>query len=710
MTDVQESQNISSITDRFLAYMMDWSIIISVNLIIWPIIATYVEDSTSVIIILFMETIVFYNVLFEILLKGQTPGKKSRNIKIVKLDGSLPHLGHYLLRWIARPLNFLCLGLIAFVKIRGRKGWQLTDLISKTVVIRKKDEIVETIAEPKIKDKPEVPNSLIDNIAEASKNARKIYLLFIGLLAYSALTAVSTSDRRIILNEPAHLPVINLDVSLDGFFILAPILSIFIFIYFQLYLHKLKRLIDDLRKNYQPIKEDQEIYPWMINFVDELGYGFIAATQRFIVKFSIWWSLPTVLTFLALWYIKKHHPVLMGIVGIMPLIGTFIVIVFFIHYQQPAGYNFNFNSLHIKAFLKKNKEMRIMLIAILILEIYIFTVFIPRALRGEQMFGSWPAVDLSNQNLVNRQDEEFKTVYWANQRQAKLQGANLRGTILKRADLRDANLQGANLIEALLQGANLRTANLKGANLSEARMQGTDLQNADLSNVNIQGAKLDSADLRGVIIDNSNLIDANLTGAKFDTVSILNDAVFSNNQIDLEWLRDEINFKNINLRAIPDTLSNDSVKKMITKNNFFDLWFNPSGSGLCNMFELQHDGKVVMDFASNLIWQQGGSQERMNFEDAKKWIKELNQNGYAGFHDWRLPTLEEAMSLMEPEQKNGRNINPIFGVKQWLIWTADAYQGAAGQQWIVLFDFSAAPTPSAITHYVRAVRFGQSSP
>jgi len=240
MTDVPEPQTIASIKDRFLAYIMDWAIIIGMNLVILPIIATYVENSTSIIIVLFMITIVFYNHLFEIFLKGQTPGKKSRNIKIVKLDGSLPHLDHYFLRWIGRPLNFISLGLVAFVKIRGQKGWQLTDLISKTVVIRKEDRIVETIAESKIEDKPKVPNSLIDNIAEASKNARKIYLLFIGVLAYSALTVVSTSDRRIILNEPARLPVINLDVSLDGFFILAPILSIFIFFYFQLYLHKFR--------------------------------------------------------------------------------------------------------------------------------------------------------------------------------------------------------------------------------------------------------------------------------------------------------------------------------------------------------------------------------------------------------------------------------------------------------------------------------------
>ena len=67
------------------------------------------------------------------------------------------------------------------------------------------------------------------------------------------------------------------------------------------------------------------------------------------------------------------------------------------------------------------------------------------------------------------------------------------------------------------------------------------------------------------------------------------------------------------------------------------------------MFELQHEGKVVMDYATNLVWQQGGSSEYMEYEQAVNWVEELNRSGYAGFNDWRLPTLEEAMSLMERE-------------------------------------------------------------
>ena len=126
--------------------------------------------------------------------------------------------------------------------------------------------------------KQEAPEWLIENIAEASKNARKIYFLYIGFLAYCALTVFSTTDRQIILNETAHLPIVNLDVSLNGFFILAPIIAILVFLYFQLYLHRIKGLVTDLRDNYLPI-EKRRLYPWMINIAEDPEPGAVGKLQ-----------------------------------------------------------------------------------------------------------------------------------------------------------------------------------------------------------------------------------------------------------------------------------------------------------------------------------------------------------------------------------------------------------------------------------------------
>ena len=49
----------------------------------------------------------------------------------------------------------------------------------------------------------------------------------------------------------------------------------------------------------------------------------------------------------------------------------------------------------------------------------------------------------------------------------------------------------------------------------------------------------------------------------------------------------------------------------------------------------------------------------------------LNAGGHAGYRDWRLPTAEEAASLMEKTPIDGRHIDPVFGRGVNFIWTAD---------------------------------------
>ncbi len=651
MADAQKSKSIPDLQiapfkDRSLAYLIDCLVITGSHLLVWPVVLTHVAFNI-VLFLLIVLTIVFYDLLFKISMKGQTPGMKARQIKVVRLDGSRPRFDRYLVRWIMRPLDFLFLGMVAFLRIKGRKGRQLSELASGTIVIRA-EKISETISEAKTDDKPEAPPALLANIAEASRNARSIYLLFVGLLAYTALTVASTSDRRLILNEPARLPVINLDVPLDGFFILAPFLAIFMFVYCQLYLHKLKRLFDDLRTNFRPIAEEREIYPWMLNFAAELGSGFVARTQRFIVNFSLWWSLPMVLMLLAAWYLKKHDPLLSVVVGIMPLLGTLLVIAFWMQYQQAPGNP-----------LKLTGAMRSLLAIVLVFEIYFFGFFMPRALRGERLIGTWPAVDLSYQNLVNK---ESGGTFWVNLRNARLQGADFTGAILEKADLRQAHLEGAKLVEADLRTANLSGANLRGANLTDVRLD---------------SAKLDSADFGGGNIH-----------FKIDTVQF---SALKGNKSPLRHTAEE-------------TLSEESVKVLLRDKGFYDRLRNPSGAGYLNRFEAQENGKVIYDHVSGLTWQQSGSEDSKTFENANAYIDTINAQKYAGFDGWRLPTLEEAMSLMERERKNGRLYNdPVFDKTQMWIWTAD--KSSASIAWVVYFNFGYCTSfPVDRGFYVRAVR------
>ena len=104
------------------------------------------------------------------------------------------------------------------------------------------------------------------------------------------------------------------------------------------------------------------------------------------------------------------------------------------------------------------------------------------------------------------------------------------------------------------------------------------------------------------------------------------------------------------------------------------------------------DDKVVIDYATGLMWHQSGSSKNMSWKRAKRWVTELNEKNYAGFSDWRLPTLDEAVSLLEPNEKNDNQfIDPMFDKAQSSIWTCDSNVSSASlkldRAWSVNFIY-----------------------
>ncbi len=219
--------------------------------------------------------------------------------------------------------------------------------------------------------KPEDSQWLIDNIAEASKNTRKIYLLYLGFLAYCALTAISTTDRTLVLNEPAHLPIVNVGVPLEGFFIFAPILAIFTFIYLQLYLQNLDRLKSKLRSEYKKV-DSSRLYPWIVNVIDDPEPGFVGFIQKLFVNFALGWTLPIVLSVFALVYIKKHDLFMSYYLVSLPFIAMILVVSF----KRKTV------SMKLPELIKKRKLAFVLVVIMIIGEIFFMAFIIPRSMEG----------------------------------------------------------------------------------------------------------------------------------------------------------------------------------------------------------------------------------------------------------------------------------------------------------------------------------------
>jgi len=147
---------------------------------------------------------------------------------------------------------------------------------------------------------------------------------------------------------------------------------------------------------------------------------------------------------------------------------------------------------------------------------------------------------------------------------------------------------------------------------------------------------------------------------------------------------------------------------MLAENSFCDTPPKVKSSRMTNRFmvKILHRDEVVIDRSTGLMWQQAASSQQMAYRLAMEWINNLNKCGFAGYNDWRLPTLEEAMTLMERSPNNeGLYIDPIFNSKHRLwVWTSD--RGNADSAWYVNFNYgySQLNRIKSGNNYVRAVR------
>ncbi len=84
------------------------------------------------------------------------------------------------------------------------------------------------------------------------------------------------------------------------------------------------------------------------------------------------------------------------------------------------------------------------------------------------------------------------------------------------------------------------------------------------------------------------------------------------------------------------------------------------------------DNHQVLDQSTGLTWQQAGSPYPLTWQQAKAYIQELNRGQSAGFGSWRLPTIDELMSIVtRPSQGLDLCMEPVFDSSQKWLWSAD---------------------------------------
>ncbi|MDD7914044.1 RDD family protein [Polaribacter ponticola] len=150
--------------------------------------------------VLFLLPITFYSLYSEILMNGQTLGKKLLKLKVINVDGFKPSITDYIIRWLLRIIDFnlfmllyiyvaslglkdqyfLVVAIFIFGKMIGfflilftNKNQRFGDIIANTIVIYLKDDV-------------KFSHTILENLSEGYKPT------------YANVIKLSDNDARII--------------------------------------------------------------------------------------------------------------------------------------------------------------------------------------------------------------------------------------------------------------------------------------------------------------------------------------------------------------------------------------------------------------------------------------------------------------------------------------------------------------------------------
>jgi uncharacterized RDD family membrane protein YckC len=87
---------------------------------------------------IFAASYIFYNLICEIFMNGQSVGKRLMKIKVISLDGSQASIGQYFIRWLFRLVDFAFtaqLGGLICVAVSEKKQ-RIGDIVAGTTVIK----------------------------------------------------------------------------------------------------------------------------------------------------------------------------------------------------------------------------------------------------------------------------------------------------------------------------------------------------------------------------------------------------------------------------------------------------------------------------------------------------------------------------------------------------------------------------------------------
>lgn len=159
------------------------------------------------------------------------------------------------------------------------------------------------------------------------------------------------------------------------------------------------------------------------------------------------------------------------------------------------------------------------------------------------------------------------------------------------------------------------------------------------------------------------------------------------------------------IRSVPrNDLTVFEAARLVRIKNFLHKEWNSKIDGFKSGYDFDVEGgeKVFIQQKTGLMWRRYVSNRFMEAAEARSHVEHLNQARFAGYNNWRLPTVDEALSLMQRIVDRDSFLHPrIHDPDPWIL-TADQ---DAGIPWVANFKYGICwPGHTVEGVAVRAVR------
>jgi len=407
---------------------------------------------------------------------------------------------------------------------------------------------------------------------EAAGKASVLWTTFITFQLYLAIAFGSVTHRDLFLENSIKLPLLNVDLPLVGFFVVAP--AVLVILHFYVFLQLLGLAIT--AKDYgallaidvpdvsdrQYVRRRLDVFP-ILRFLAgprDQRTGFFGFSLRLIAWIILVATPVLILLQAQVTFLPYHREWIVWVQRIAVLIDLVLIWYFWIHLRSDDD---PINGVLRKAWMCLGGAGTLCVVIFSmdlalfpgewvdehLPDFYVPTTWRPHWSEKDDWTSLYAllfqgAVDevsgrprsvfsnrlvLTNQSFIvdpekldkitvshffRGRDLRLAVLNFADLRKADFTGAQLQG-----ASLEGAQLQGASLEEAQLQNARLSTAQLQGARLHGAQLQGASLALASLQGVwlneaQLQGALLLSAQLQRAWLDEAQLQGASLNWAR----------------------------------------------------------------------------------------------------------------------------------------------------------------------------------------------------